>query len=55
MQIRLNGTKEEVEITANLLKQIAADQDGFEIVRETRDYPDRAPSTLVRRYLELRL
>ena len=55
MQIRLHGTKAEVEIVANLLKQAATDQDLFEIVSERGDYTDRGSSTLVRRYLEIRL
>ena len=62
MTIRLHGTAAEVEIAANLLKQFAAEQDAFEIVAESDDYPDRprrgqnpATSKLVRRYLEIRL
>ncbi|HTJ70243.1 MAG TPA: hypothetical protein VL551_22085 [Actinospica sp.] len=55
MKICLHGTKTEVEIVANLLRQTATDQDLFEIVNESRDYTDRPPSTLIRRYLEIRL
>jgi len=55
MKIRLHGTAAEVEIVANLLRQLATDQDLFEVVDQSRDYPDRAPSTLVRRYLEIHI
>ena len=62
MQIRLHGTPAEVEIAARLLGQYAAEQDGFEIVADSGDYPDRrrrgagaATSKLVRRYLEIRI
>ena len=62
MNIRLHGTPAEVEIVANLLKQYETEQDAFEIVAETDDYPDRprrgeskSRSKLVRRYLEIRL
>jgi hypothetical protein len=62
VEIRLHGTPAEVEIVANLLREYADEQDGFEIVAETDDYPDRprrgetdARSNLVRRYLELRI
>ena len=62
MKIRLHGTPAEVEIVANLLQQYADEQDGFEIVAESDDYPDRprratpaVSSQLVRRYLEIRL
>lgn len=55
MKIRLHGTAEEVRITAAMLRNIAAEQDLFEIVDESADYPDRRPSTLVRRYLEIRI
>lgn len=55
MKIRLHGTKAEVEIVAKMLRDTATEQDLFEIVNESADYADRAPSTLVRRYLEIRL
>ena len=55
MKIRLHGTKTEVEILANLLRHTATDQAPFQIVNESGDYTDRPPSTLVRRYLEIRL
>ena len=60
MKIRLWGTADEVAIVANLLRQHAEDEDGFEIVAESDDYKDRpgrdgAPSKLVRRYLEIRI
>jgi hypothetical protein len=62
MKIRLDGTPAEVEIVANLLRQFETEQDAFEIVAESDDYPNRprrsqstATSKLVRRYLEIRL
>lgn len=57
MKIRLHGTAAEVRFTAQLLRLLAEDPDseGFEVVDESRDYPDRPPSTLIRRYLEIRL
>jgi hypothetical protein len=62
MKIRLHGTPAEVEIVANLLRQFETEQDAFEIVAESDDYPDRPRrgeaedrSKLVRRYLEIRL
>ena len=62
MEIRLHGTPDEVEIVANMLAQVADEQDLFEIVAESDDYQDRprrgrpaAPSKLVRRYLQPRL
>ena len=57
MKIRLHGTKTEVATVANMLRDAAsADGQGlFEVVDESADYTDRAPSTLVRRYLEIRL
>lgn len=57
MKLRLHGTPAEVATLAGLLRLLAEDPraDGLEVVDESRDYPDRAPSTLVRRYLEVRL
>lgn len=62
MKIRLHGTPSEVEIVANLLRQYTNEQDAFEIVAESENYPDRpqrgetqARSKLVRRYLEIRI
>jgi hypothetical protein len=57
MKIRLHGTAAEVRLMAQLFRLLAEDPeaDGFEVVDESRDYTDRAPSTLVRRYLEIRL
>lgn len=62
MKIRLYGTPAEVEIVANLLREFEDERDGFEIVTESNDYPDRprrgeaaSRSKLVRRYLDLRL
>lgn len=55
MKIRLHGTPSEVETVAKMLRQTATDQGLFEVVNESSDYTDRAPSTLARRYLEIRL
>jgi hypothetical protein len=55
VKIRLHGTRAEVETLADLLRRTATAQGPFEIVGESGDYTDRPPSTLVRRYLEIRL
>jgi hypothetical protein len=56
MEIRLRGTTAEVRTMAQLLRLLAEDPDAFfEVASESRDYTDRAPSTFVRRYLEIRL
>lgn len=49
MKLRLHGTPTDVEAAAARVREV------FEVVDESRDYPDRAPSRLVRRYLEIRL
>ena len=49
MRLRLHGTP--AEITAALPRLRAA----FEVADESRPYPDRPPSRLVRVYLDLRL
>lgn len=56
MKIRLHGTAAEVRAMAQLLRLLAEDPDSFfSVADESRDYPERAPSTLIRRYLEIRL
>jgi hypothetical protein len=49
MKLRLHGTP--AEATAALAQLRAC----FEVVDESRPYPDRPPSRLVRVYLDLRL
>lgn len=46
MKIRLHATRDEVPA---VLSALAA---GFEVREVSRSYPDRAPSTLVRVYIE---
>lgn len=48
MKLRLEGVPGEVEALAALLRGT------LEVVEESRDYPNRAPSQNVRRYLEIR-
>lgn len=48
MKLRIEGLPGEVEAVAVVLRG------AFEVVEESRDYPNRAPSVQVRRYLEIR-
>lgn len=48
MKLRVEGLPDEVETVAAVLRE------ALEVVDESRDYPNRAPSTTVRRYLEVR-
>jgi hypothetical protein len=49
MRLRLRGTPAEITAALPLLRAV------FEVVDQSRPYPDRPPSRLVRVYLELRL
>ena len=49
MRLRLHGTPAEVATALPLLAAC------FEVVDQSRPYPDRPPSRLVRVYLDLRL
>jgi hypothetical protein len=49
VRVRLHGTPGEITAALPLL------QAAFEIVDESRLYPDRPPSRLVRIYLDIRL
>lgn len=49
MQIRLNGTPEECAESIKRISQI------LDVVEVSRQYADRAPSKLVRVYIEVRL
>lgn len=49
MRVRLSGTTAEVAEAASRLRSV------FEVVEESADYPNRPPSIVVRRYLEVRL
>ena len=48
MRIRLRGTRAEVDAYASDLRVC------FDVVDESEDYPDRPPSKLLRRYLDIR-
>lgn len=48
MKLRIEGSPGEVNAVAALLRGVV------EVVEESRDYPNRAPSAQVRRYLEIR-
>lgn len=48
MKLRIEGLPGEVEAVTAVLRGT------LEVVEESRDYPNRAPSTAVRRYLEIR-
>jgi hypothetical protein len=45
VRIRLHGMPDDVQATAEALRDV------FDVVDESRDYCDRPPSQLVRRYL----
>jgi hypothetical protein len=47
MDIRLTGTPEQVDAATAVLRL------AFNVVDESRDYPNRPPSTLVRRYVKI--
>jgi hypothetical protein len=49
MRLRLHGTPAEITAALPLLRAV------FEVVDQSRPYPDRPPSRLVRVYVELRL
>ncbi len=49
IKIRLEGTPGEVEQAAQALRESAS----LRILEESRDYRNRPPSTLVRRYFEV--
>jgi hypothetical protein len=49
MMLRPHGTPAEITAALPLLRAV------FEVVDQSRPYPDRPPSRLVRVYLELRL
>jgi hypothetical protein len=49
VRLRLHGTPDEITAALPLL------QAAFEVVDESRRYPDRPPSRLVRLYLDIRL
>ena len=48
MKLRIEGLPGEVDAVAALLRGVV------EVIEESRDYPNRAPSAQVRRYLEVR-
>jgi hypothetical protein len=48
VKLRIEGLPGEVDALAGVLRGV------LEVVEESRDYPNRAPSTAVRRYLEVR-
>ena len=49
MKLRLHGTPAEITAALPLLRAV------LEVVDQSRPYPDRPPSRLVRVYVELRL
>jgi hypothetical protein len=49
MRLRLHGTPAEITAALPLLRAV------LEVVDQSRPYPDRPPSRLVRVYVELRL
>lgn len=49
MKLRIEGQPDEVARAARTVAEI------FDVLDESADYPNRAPSKLVRRYLQIRL
>lgn len=49
MKVRIEGLPAEVDTLAALLRA------AVEVVEESRDYPNRGTSRLVRRYLDVRI
>jgi len=49
VKLRIEGLPDEVARAARTVAEV------FDVLDESADYPDRAPSKLVRRYLQIQL